>query len=296
MTSKRTALYTTVFPNALPFLDTFSRSVSAQSDVAFDLWVGLDRLTQEEVEPLLGMSRSPQWVHGQDADSPASIRQRAWEEIVRHYDQVILVDSDDVLGPERVAQAKQGLSQADVYACALDLIAEDGTRYGAAFRAGDVLDWKCFLAARNVFGLSNTAYGCDVLQECLPLNEETGLIDWHLVARALNVDARLSFDNDCHMSYRLYSANMARVLPPFEVDYIRTATKLVLRHYDVLRPYITDRQQSQRIEDRREAVAGFASLPDQRLEEYLRCLNAGNRVLLWWECVANEELTWLWKL
>lgn len=297
MTQLRTALYTTVFPNAIPFLSAFSRSIDAQSDNDFDLWVSLDRLTVEEVEPLLGNGIQPQWVGSHDAaDSPATIRQRAWEQIVQHYDRVIFVDSDDVLGPERVAQAKRGLSQADVYACALDLINENGTRYGKAFRAGDVQDWKVFLASRNVFGLSNTAYRSDVLRNCLPLAETTALIDWHLINRAIHMDAKLLFDNSCHMSYRIYAASMARVLPPFDVDYIRYATDVVLRHYDVLRPYIaTDHQHTQQIDDQRKNVALFASLSLPLLEEYVRRLNTnGSSIYLWWDCVAHKELKWLW--
>ena len=42
MSAERLALYTTIYPGVEPYLADWIHSVDAQTDRAFDLWVGLD--------------------------------------------------------------------------------------------------------------------------------------------------------------------------------------------------------------------------------------------------------------
>ena len=128
----KTALYTTFYPAMLPYLETFWKTVLVQSDKDFDCWLGLDGVTVKDIETRLG-HLDVNWLVAKHGSSIASVRQQALETIGERYETVILVDSDDVLYPNRVASAKAALQSYDVYACALDLIDEQGRELGLRF-------------------------------------------------------------------------------------------------------------------------------------------------------------------
>jgi hypothetical protein len=224
----RTAVYTTVFPNALPFLERFAKSILAQTDQDFDLWVGLDRLETEDLEESELAGRVDSWIRPVAGDTFATVRQRAWERIAKEYDQVILVDPDDILHPARVKQAVSYLDRCDVYACALELIDEHGEQLGVTLEIDNPSDPHQFLSEMNVFGLSNTAYRCSTLSSCLTLPRDIRIIDWHLVSRALADGAKLFFDPTPLMAYRLYSASTTRILAPFEAKDLLNAADLMI--------------------------------------------------------------------
>lgn len=297
MHSRRIGVYTTVFPNALPFLDAFAASLRAQTERHFDVWVGLDRLVVEDVEPQLLIDRDITWVPPEPGDTFSTVRERAWRRMIAEYDAVVLVDSDDVLLPDRVSGACQQLDHCDVYACALALIGEDGAPLDLILNLGErVADWSAFLAAMNIFGLSNTAYRSGSLAAALPLPRRLGIIDWHLVSRAFDQGARLRFDDTVHMRYRQYEATTARIVPPFTADDIRSSTKHVLQHYENTASFIkSDAVFRERIEERHEEVRHFSRLSEARLTKYLRALDRLPwRAYRWWEVVANKELGELW--
>lgn len=298
MMSWATAVYTTVFPNALPFLAPFVDSIARQSDLQFDLWVGLDRLGIEDVAEAFCVPQQVRWVPPEPGDTFATVRQRAWEAIGDRYEAVVLVDSDDVLHQQRVARAKRGLAGADVYACALRLIDADGSPLDRTLGVQEPRDWRSLLASRNVFGLSNTAYRCDMLSRCLPLPETIGLIDWHLVSRAVDRGARLHFDAEPLMDYRLYAASTSKIVPPFKPRDVELATGLVLQHYEYVTPHLGhDSEFHGRVVERWREVRRFNGLGGDRLEAYVQALNRiEQEVFLWWEIVANDTLRSLWNL
>lgn len=295
----KTALYTTVHPTSAPYLNDFFKSVARQVDTAFDLWIGLDMLKPEEIGAALGPVEA-RFVLAEKGDTPASLRQRAWEPIVASYDAVILVDSDDVLYPERVADAKAHLHDCDVFGCALSLIAEDGTPLGLNFQAPPRSDWTELISKYNVFGLSNTAYRCEVLAKTLPVPPNVSLVDWFLVTRAYLAGARLSFGATCGMAYRQYHDNTARVLPPFTAQQIARATQHVLEHYQHVLEHLPAgvRTPVSPFEERFGEVQRFADAArEDAFKRYTRALNARTQpVYLWWECVAHKELEALWNL
>ena len=291
----KTALYTTVHPASAPYLEAFFSSVGRQTDAAFDLWIGLDQLKPEALETVLVPFADVRFVVADRGDTPASLRRRAWEEVAARYDVLIMVDSDDVLYPERVAAAKMQLRDYDVCGCALSLIAEDGSPLGLDFQSPHS-DWTELLPRCNVFGLSNTAYRCDVLAKTLPIPADVSLVDWFLVTHAFFAGAALSFDATPRMAYRQYGENTARVLAPFTPQYVAKATRHVLEHSEhVLGPPTGAAPAT--FEARFGEVQRFAdALGDGVLERYTRALNARTQpVYRWWECVAHEELKDLWK-
>jgi hypothetical protein len=287
--SSSPAVYTTVFPNAMPYLRPFVRSLLAQSDRDWALWVGLDRLDPEDVRAAAPEidELEPQWITAQQGDRPAILRERAWCRIVEQHDIVVLVDSDDVLATERVAAAVAGLVAADVYGCALELIEGSGASLGAVLQAPPVEDWEVFLGRKNVFGLSNTAYRTAVLADVLPLPVDVGVIDWHIASRIADAGGRFVFDPRPLMLYRQYGDNMARVVPPFTGEYLRTAGQLVRGHYELLEPLLRPSGVlAGEVRRGLAAVHRYLARSADRFDEQAEALNArGLQAYIWWDYV-----------
>jgi glycosyltransferase involved in cell wall biosynthesis len=294
----KTALYTTFYPAAKPYLQAWADSVAAQTDKNVDLWIAVDNI---ETSDLVLPDTKTHWLHANPDDTPASLRQRAFEEIIQDYDVVIFVDSDDVLLPNRVMVAKDFLKSYDVYGCALNLIDTNGKDTGQIFSSSRT-DWTNLLSNYNIFGLSNTAYRTETLAKCLPFPDDTVLVDWLLISRALEYKAHLYFDQTPHMLYRQYSNNTAKVLPPYTPSNIKRATELVLQHYELLEEGKRGRGEEGKLrahlEQRLLEVQQFsANIADSDvLARYTEALNALKPVFLWWECVANEELIGIWDI
>ena len=288
----RSALFSALYPAALPYLGAFLASVRAQTDRDFDLWLSLDGVTQAEVGTHLGgLAANFIQVTGL---SVAAARDVCLQQLASSYDQIILVDSDDLLLPERVARAKAGLRKADVYGCALELInAASEILPGTFGLNGASADWQTFLTRANVFGLSNTAYRAETLTECLGLAEDVRLVDWLLVTRALQTNARLSFDPEPQMRYRQYEDNTAKVLGPYQAEDILRATELVLGHFRQLQTDGLGPAFEARLTD----LLSFQEVmaDDVKLTRYTNRLNRLKRVFWWWEAVAHPDLTSLWS-
>ena len=124
------ALYTAVYPGAARFLASWYASVQAQADRDFDLWISLDGLTEAAVVARLGDRPAATFVVAEAGFTPAQVRQQALARIADRYDAVVLVDSDDLLHPDRVAAARAWLEGADVAACGLRLVDEAGQPLG----------------------------------------------------------------------------------------------------------------------------------------------------------------------
>lgn len=298
--SRGLAVYTTVYPGGEKFLREWYASIRSQTDRDFDLWVGLDGVTPKEASELMGGEPQVRWAPSRTGDTPATVRERAFEQIVSRYDGVVFVDSDDVLLPDRVASARAALEMSDVAGCALYVVDEDMRDTGVIFGTAPETDWTDFLPRYNVFGMSNTAYRSETLARCLPIPPAGRLVDWLLAMRALLLGARLSFDGVPRMKYRQYSGNVARMLPPFRAEDILNAADRVATHHaglldtawsvpPVTRPRLEfERQRVESFRARMRASAGL-------LEDYVRGLGVLPARPVWWWCVAHPELEWMWN-
>ena len=103
---QRIAVYTTIYPGVEVYLPDWYRSVRAQTDQDFQLWIGLDGIEAGAVETVIGTHLDAVWVPSEPDNTPARIRQRSLAQIVEDFDAVVLVDSDDILHPTRVAAAR----------------------------------------------------------------------------------------------------------------------------------------------------------------------------------------------
>jgi hypothetical protein len=296
----RLAVYTTIYPGVQKYLADWYRSLLSQTDLDFELWVGLDTLSSATVEDFLGTEVKANWVAAPAGASPAEIRQLALSRLVERYDGVVLVDSDDVLLPTRVEAARLQLAKSDLAGCALTLIDEQGTDLALTFTLPTQVTVDSVMPRNNVFGFSNSAYRTDLLQCCLPIPAEAVAVDWYLATRAWLLGARLVFDPTPRMSYRQHPCNTARVRPPFGASQIISDTDLVRKHFRLLQSHPVPGCQAERQKTLKKITADVENfyeqivLRSQRLDSYVQELNALEVAPLWWACVANPALADMW--
>lgn len=294
------ALYTTIYPGVEAYLQDWYRSVQYPTDKDFQLWIGLDTMRVECAIEAMGGDPKATWVPAAPGDMPAQIRQRALERIIETCDGVVLVDSDGLLHPSRVAAACEALRTSDLAGCALGLVDRQGERLGLTLGLPPMTGPESVFPRNNVFGLSNSAFRSDLLRKCLPIPATAELVDWFLATKAWLYGARLSFDDIVRMDYRQHGENMARVRPPFSGHQITRDTQRVLHHFQIVRASFTSGVMAGRLAEL-EGVAtdvelffGDIVLRPTRLESYAQALNDLEPAPLWWSCVAHPSLQQMW--
>jgi hypothetical protein len=228
----RLALFTVVHPASLPFFRDFYDSVAAQTDPSAELVVVTDGVAEDELGASAGRPVRGRVLPARPGATPAALRQEALLPLCARVDGVVLADSDDVLHPRRVALARAALRGADVTASAMTLVDEGGAPLGARFGAGDHGAWHEALTRWNVFGFGNGAYRSRLLADCLPVPEDTVMMDWLVVTRALARGARLHFDELPSIDYRIHGSSLAHVLPPFTAEELALGARRVRAHLE----------------------------------------------------------------
>ncbi|MGD0458149.1 MAG: hypothetical protein ABSC21_10435 [Terriglobia bacterium] len=296
------AVYTTIYPGVEAYLVDWYRSLRQQTDQDFQLWIGLDRLGRESIQSMLGFDLKANWVVAPSGATPAQIRQKALAGIVETCPGVVLVDSDDLLLPSRVAAARADLQASELAGCALRLIDQQGKDLGLTFGLPPQLGPEDVFPRNNVFGFSNSAFRSDLLRRCLPIPAGAVLVDWFLATRAWLLGARLAFDHVPRMDYRQHPTNAARVRFPFSRDQVISDTALVRQHFQLLlaeprRDFVAERDVTvRRVTADVEEFHQHIVLHPARLDGYVQALNALHPPLLWWCCVAYPPLEHMWRV
>jgi hypothetical protein len=298
---ERIAVYTTIYPGVETYLPDWYRSVQAQTDQQFQLWIGLDGMEPGTVENVIGTHLEAVWVPSKQDDTPAQIRQRSLAQIVEEFDAVVLADSDDILHPTRVAAARAALEASELAACALRLVDQHRQDLGKTLTLPERASSDNILPRNNVFGFSNSAYQSELLRQCLPLPAGIALVDWFLATKAWLKGAKLAFDPIVRMEYRQHGANMAPIHFPFDENQVTRDTKRVREHFCLLQAATMENVLPDRwlqVQEAAEDVQLFSeqvvSQPE-KLENYVRNLNALEPQVVWWWDVAQPALQWMWK-
>lgn len=289
----KTAVYTTFYPAMLKYANDFLYSVVEQSDSEFDLWIALDGLEPDQIK--LPKSLKANYYQNKQAQNNIDLRKQALKEITANYEAVVLVDSDDILYPNRVKVAKKSLLRHDVYACSLDLITENGKDLGLKFRASNREDWLGFLINKNIFGFSNTAYRSNILKDIIAIPNQTIMMDWLVVLKALvNKNAQLYFDSNIHMAYRQYESNTNNIVSPLSAENIKRATSLLISHQSIFK---NELESFNYFQEHFANISVFANYIEngENIENYLKELNKKKTVFYWFEQVAYKELEYLWN-
>lgn len=294
------AVYTTVYPGVEKYLVDWYHSVRQQTDQDFQLWIGLDMVEPESIQNLLGDDLNAHWVVAAPRSTIAQVRQQALARIVETCSQVVLVDSDDLLHPTRVAAARAGLESSELVGCALCLIDQQGKDLELTFSLPAQLGPDNVFPRNNIFGLSNSAFRSDLLRRCLPIPASALLVDWFLATRAWLLGARLAFDRVPRMDYRQHSSNTARIKLPFSPDQVTSDTALVRQHFQVVldepkQEFLQDRISTLRsMTTEVEAFHQHVVLDAELLNDYVQALNELHPAPLWWSSVANPALKRMW--
>jgi hypothetical protein len=299
MRSEPLAVYSVIHPAALPYVGEWYASVLAQTDLDFEMWVSLDGVSLAQASELLRPARRITWLTNVPGVTPAGVRDRAMALLVERYSRLVVVDSDDVLAPDRVAAARAALDDHDMVGCALHLMDQQGGDLGGVFGPPPGVDPVAALPDWNVFGLSNTAWRCARLRECLPLGADCAVPDWTLATRAWLTGADIAFDRTPHMWYRQHPENVVRVLAPFTAADVRAATRRVRAHHAGLfaaSPTGCD-QAVVRLRHACQRVNAFGDWLDTEPDAASRYVAELNRLpsrRVWWWGVANPHLEELW--
>jgi hypothetical protein len=295
-------VYTTVYPAVLKYLPEWYRSVQSQTDTDFELWIGLDALNRSDVEAELGSSLNAYWIQATENSTPALVRDQALRQMTAANLDVVLVDSDDVLDPSRVASAREALRNSDLTACALEIVDEGGQSLGSKLNLDPAVKPSQVLPGNNVFGFSNSAYRCELLERCLPVPRDAVLVDWYIATRAWLFGAELSFDHNVRMKYRQYSANTARVRLPFWPDQILSDSLLVRKHFQLVLAsggqdhFLPGRWvELLRVARDIEQFERYINQSPANLNSYLDSLNRAVKQPIWWTSVAYSPLAHMWK-
>lgn len=300
MTKNTSALFTTVYPEGIKYLNDWYNSVNHQDTSDFDIWIGCDRLSTEEAQNAMGSTIEATWIIRNENESPIQFRERAIRKMIDQYSGIIFVDSDDILEPSRVSSAQNALEHCDAYGCSMSIINENGNDLSIEFNRPPNVEISKLLLRNNIYGLSNTAYRSEILKKCLPFPKNSVLLDWFIATRAINNNAKMFFDDTPRMKYRQHSTNTARVLPPFSNQQIINATELVLQHYDIVLKCIPELSHlfKENIVFAKSEILSFYSTISQsteKLNEYTKRLNNLPAEHIWWSCVAHSDLEDLWK-
>ena len=294
------AVYTTVYPGVERYLVDWYRSVRQQTDQDFQLWIGLDMLEPESIQNILGDDLNVHWVVAAPGATIAQVRQQALAQIIEACSGVVLVDSDDLLHPTRVAAARTDLEASELVGCALRLIDQQEKDLGLTFGLSTQLRPDDIFPRNNVFGFSNSAFRSDLLRRCLPIPPDAVLVDWLLATRAWLMGAKLAFDSVPRMDYRQHPANTARVRFPFGPEQVISDTALVRQHFRLL----LDEPRQEFLSERVAALQSVAAEVDAfhrnivlysaQLSDYVRLLNDLHPAPIWWSSVANPALERMW--
>ena len=298
---RKLAVCTAIYPSVERFLPAWHASLSAQTDQCFDLWIGLDSIARERVERVIGATVTAQWVSASPGATPAEVRQCVLSQVGSSYDGVVLVDSDDLLHPSRVAAARAALRDCDLTGCALQIIDHDGQDLFLTLGLPPGFRLSNVLPRNNLFGLSNSAFRSELLLRCLPIPASVDLVDWFLATRAWLLGARLGFDNTTRMRYRQHGGNMARVRRPFTEEQVIQDTRMVRKHFRILRTgggegYVAERfAELERVAEDVEVFYQRVILDSARLTQYVAAFNGLAIPPIWWACVAYPALEHFWR-
>ena len=258
-------------------------------------------MDRESVESVLGCKVEANWLETPRGSSPARIRQIVLSELAETCPAVVLVDSDDLLSPSRVAAARVLIANCELGGCALQLVDRQGNDLNIMFDLPRELDPVDVFPRWNVFGFSNSVFETKLLRRCLPIPEAAVLVDWYLATRAWLLGGKLGFDHVPHMKYRQYSGNMAHIRLPFCQEHVLAHTELVRKHFmlvlsEPLADYRKDRYAALlMVQADVEEFWSTIVRDGAKLQDYVDALNALAPKPIWWSCVAHPSLGHLWR-
>jgi hypothetical protein len=295
---RSTVVFTAIYPEVLPFVTEWHRSLRDQEDKEFEVVIALHGVSRQALFDAIGSDIEATFVSIGAEETGATVRDTGLRCAIDVGDTIVLVDADDVLRPPRTRIAKELVKDSDLAGCALELIDTSGSILGYRYPPPRETPLGELLFRTNLLGLSNSTYRASLLRQLLPIPAECVLVDWFLSTRARELGARMVFDPSVGMLYRQHANNIARVLPPFSIESVSRAANLVAAHHELLlkTDFLTIASRARvRHETARVAMFTQAIENPSVASAYIAQLNTMPGPHLWWEFVAHPMLENVWN-
>jgi hypothetical protein len=205
----QTAIFSVIFPGNLPYFDYFLESLTQQSDQDFELFLLCDHIPGIDDRLEKYKQRFPIVMHHLTG-SIAGVREKGLDMILHSsYQYIVFADTDDILGPQRVANAVAALEQAPIAVTDPALIDEKGKILQKQLWSGRIADQtlfdRHFIENSNVVGLGNAAIRLEILKP-VSLPDDLVAVDWYLFYNLMH-DLQCVFIHDGGCFYRQHQTN-----------------------------------------------------------------------------------------
>ena len=240
----KTALSTVIYKQAYPYLQDLLNSVDKQTSKEFDLLIINDNYTKEELEKVsteINTTVKNIHIHVEDISEKKLSIAGTRIEMLRiakemGYDQLVLVDADDMLAPNRMAGYIKAFElDKDRVFFYNNFVTEKGEDVFKSLP--DTVEDIRTIAQANFLGLSNTGIRLSRIDgEFLDsLNEGvTAVFDWYLFSRIIMDIGGGAYVDNAVTIYRIYDNNTAGTTRDLskEYDVKRTHYENLAKRYD----------------------------------------------------------------
>jgi glycosyltransferase involved in cell wall biosynthesis len=235
---KDVAVFSVCYAGVEPYISDFLRSLSAQTDKHFTLFLlsdgfpDLGRHIDDIDFPVRVLERT---------GHPAALRKTGIQWVVSEGEEaIIFADSDDYFAENRIETARRMLGGWDVV-CNEILLAGRGfqqpaSMFGKLF--GDIREISAEdITYGNCLGLSNTSMRVDKIPPFMTaIPDNTIAFDWDFFALSVHAGARVAFTKETKTYYRQHDNNIASPRS-FSEEQILRGVKVKRDHYGLLSRY-----------------------------------------------------------
>jgi len=156
----------------------------------------------------------------------------------QNYDILIFGDSDDYFKNNRIETSLRKLQEHDIVVNDLTLFNQNGI-FNEKYLSNRVLNNSEItlemILHKNIFGLSNTALRCSILEKCT-FSSELIALDWYLFTILLLKGHKAIFTNETVTFYRQHGHNIVGLGQRSKESLLRTLS-VKEKHYGVLKQF-----------------------------------------------------------
>ncbi len=228
------AVFSVIFPQNLIYFDDFINSINNQSCQNFDLILindGVDLIFFDQKKPSLKCQLKV--INVPYKFSFGKIREFGIREVVKMgYDNIIFVDSDDIMSNNRVELSLNSLASYPIVFNDLSLINNKGEIYKESIWGNRLVNQiinKSFLLDKNVIGLGNSAVKTKLLNGIV-IPDSIIASDWYIFSKVIN-DFEANFIPDCVTFYRQHNFNSIGVKDHITTERLKFICSVKEIHY-----------------------------------------------------------------
>ena len=231
----KNVVLTTVFPVERSIWQDYFKSLVEQTFNDFDILFVDDGFNEwDEVKVNYP---SLHWNTIKGTSNIAKNRALLIDQAIQNYDYAVLADFDDFFSNNRVEASLKALSTSEIAVNDITIFHSDGrteSNYFCELDTVSKIDFKLILQ-RNYFGLSNTAFRCNVAPR-VNFPQELKAIDWFFYSLFLMNDVKVAFLPNVQTYYRQHENNIANITY-FDRKQVEQELQVKKLHYFHLQKY-----------------------------------------------------------